>query len=124
MVFRLGSTTFKSGSNHRVTAHNNDGVVAVTLGHGVSRCLSASPGSKLAVTYGRKPGELYVTRSRGIATVDLYRNGTQLAFNVNADFLPVTAPDHGALPVRNYWRDVETLVLDFSKPDQTIGAAR
>lgn len=113
MVFRLGQTPFKSGKNHRVTAHHHGGVVAVTLGHGVSRCLGVGPGSRLGIAYSSRPGELYVTRARGRNTVDLYQNGSQVAFNINDKFLP-SVIESGPVSVRNYWRDTETMVLDFT----------
>src|SRR5690348_14334134 len=116
MVFRLGHTPFHSGKNHHVTAHHHDGVVAVTLGHGVSRCLGVSSGSKLRIGYSSQPGELLVRRDYGSSesTVDLYQNGSQVAFNLNAAFLPRADLARGAVPVRNYWRDTETIVLDFN----------
>lgn len=117
MVFRLGQTPFHSGKNHRVTAYNNDGVVAVTLGHGVSRCLGVGPGSRLSIAYSSRPGELYVTRARGRNAVDLYQNGPQVAFNINNKFLPSVAAS-GPVPVRSYWRDTETMVLDFTPTHQ------
>jgi len=114
MVFRLGQTPFKSGKNHRVTAHHHDGVVSVTLGAGVSRCLRVSQGSKLRIAYNSRPGELSVRRASGHpAGVELYQNGTQLAFNINDQFIPGRLKD-GPLPVRTYWRDTETMVLDFT----------